>query len=1037
MVISIEWRFDNNDKRADRYLYPIEFAEQRDLSCLELPLRLNGTVSRERFGPDFSTGLAEYRRLPSSGDLSLTRRNAFVEQPPIADQAFMPNMPKSVSGYKVDLIASHSPSPGPSSPAAPTLLSSSSPSVTPSSGLAAIVTTTTTTHSQHPRRLPRSSLPALKRPSPLALPTTRSRPRARQAESGSSQITPPSPATPYHSLKRSDHYDWSPILLLTPPNSSRSSEHRSSSSPHGEADSSTRFPIPSFYFDDCRCERSRIWPTSPTLSTCRAKKALQLQPTPLPLLTSAKEQNTFDRSAPTRLSSEMVSHDASQFPSRTPPESAHGGMSPTTHNIDSPVATSEESHKMKPPSKPRALTLGSIDRPVLPPLVGGTSPSHLGPIRSFASAFRKGTEYRNNPYFIFNPARRSNDYFTLPVSPSRIDTRASSPFQTPTSSIRSTSSEFEIEDIRILSRATSHASFVPPSSRSELSSLVVRPILPCLGTAIDSEGSTEERSRSSRLPSSHLATPDNALGLFLEPTPFPSEPLHLELGSIQPRRLSPGTEADFYLGQAGGSVNFLDTSGRNKQHVLTRSPAFLSDASSRVPSLSPNSDDSLHKLSLARRHNLNERGAETSLVLPSLKTDYDAGAHPLADVSAARVQTKSGLPQDSFIYKMPVLRAMSPLAESSSDSEDPVSDEPLAVPSSLTSPSVLASSTEKEPRELSVPQEGRTGEIFVTMKSLLPLTSKQSRSSTIDQLFCKLESTSHKCFSVVDGKWACYRRNYLKVDVSFHFEDEQGRSRDTVEGDLICQAGSPSAFVVDRFAVHLTAHVINSDGRIQKGRQGFVPLIQFGPARERGPREAVQPVELRSGGGISKDASVNEQTATRSGSVAAFRRVQIRSATMNNGQRGAASQQFYALKLTLLAYPKQSALTASAGVEVASLTSHPITVRGRSKVHYAVAPTATANSEARTVVNAVSHINAAMPTTTRIRTKHKGYTRSGGESAEHRRSRRLQYDDAPIDVNEVADMMQDADDEGEARDLPYPYVASRRISKVMDIRSII
>ncbi|KAJ9479011.1 DNA-binding [Pseudozyma hubeiensis] len=391
---------------------------------------------------------------------------------------------------------------------------------------------------------------------------------------------------------------------------------------------------------------------------------------------------------------------------------------------------------MKPPSKPRALTLGSIDRPVLPPLVGGSSPSHLGPIRSFASAFRKRTEYRNNPYFIFNPARRPNDYFTLPVSPLHTDTRASSPFQTPTSSIRSTSSEFEIEDIRGLSQALSHATFVPPSPRSGLSSLGVPLILPCLSTPIGSEGSTEEKSRSSRLPSSHLSTPDNALGLFLEPTPLPSELLHLELGPTTPRRLSPGTEADFYFGQAGGSVNFLDMGGRNKQHMLTRSPALLSDISSRVPPLSPNSDDSLPKISLARRHNLNHRDSEASLALPPLKINDGAGEHPPPDLSSARAKTKSGIPDDSFIYKMPILRAMSPLAESSSDSEDAMSDEPLAVPSSLVNPSVLdsqAPSTEKESRETLVPQEGRTGEIFATMKSLLPLTCKQSCSSTIEQ----------------------------------------------------------------------------------------------------------------------------------------------------------------------------------------------------------------------------------------------------------------------------------------------------------------
>ena len=75
---------------------------------------------------------------------------------------------------------------------------------------------------------------------------------------------------------------------------------------------------------------------------------------------------------------------------------------------------------MMPPTKPRALTLGSTDRPVLPPLLGHHFQSRLGPVRG---SFRQGAEYRHNPYFVSTPARKSLDYFAL--SPSSSSSRGS------------------------------------------------------------------------------------------------------------------------------------------------------------------------------------------------------------------------------------------------------------------------------------------------------------------------------------------------------------------------------------------------------------------------------------------------------------------------------------------------------------------------------------------------------------------------------------------------------------------------------------
>jgi hypothetical protein len=143
-----------------------------------------------------------------------------------------------------------------------------------------------------------------------------------------------------------------------------------------------------------------------------------------------------------------------------------------------------------------------------------------------------------------------------------------------------------------------------------------------------------------------------------------------------------------------------------------------------------------------------------------------------------------------------------------------------------------------------------------------------------------------------------------------------------------------SSFKIHRFAVKITAHVVGSTGKLDPDVDSEVPLIQFGPARERGPREKVRAIPLRAGGDLRTSRAGNEQTLANHPTIAAFRRVQIRSATLNNGQRGKAGQQFYALKLGLLAYREGQVCGCDDGIEVASLLSRPITVRGRSKMHY-------------------------------------------------------------------------------------------------------
>ncbi|SPO25735.1 uncharacterized protein UTRI_03100 [Ustilago trichophora] len=840
-------------------------------------------------------------------------------------------------------------------------------------------------------------------------------------------------------------YDRSPILLLTPPPSSQGTKRTSSisSTKSDRRDASAPYRSPStghhHHFD-----RNTVWPESPTLATRRAKKHSQLGSAPESLciaveqtLSDTARQPVMFSSAPSQSSQSRQWAEAK--PLQTPSHSR---------------ALMEDSHKMLPPFKPRALTLDGADRPTLPPMLGYVSPNHVGPLRKPShSSLRHAAEHRSNPYFVSTPAHRSIGHARSSASLSPQTSREASDVETwspyhapwtPTSSVRSTSSGIYHEDVIASSYTLSRTSLTTPL-HLDSSPLRPRHITPSPTKKDDGSGSFTGLSLASQLPSSHLTPPTNALGLYTEPSPFPNEQLHLDLSPAAHRALTPRSEPDFFVSSNGGSSSIQNQQARTAPHMLTRFPAPLSDLSSQTPSPASYSDDSLPKLSLGRRHGLNAQSIDQNLALPALQL-HDPPHHHPSSILNHKAASKDEI--DDFIYKMPILRGMSPLVDLSSDSEDDDADQPLAsssmfpsAPSSILSggnTTIKDEAKQQQQQQQGLPAEGSTGEIFLRFKSILPLTLKEDRvSATFKKLFCKLDSTTHQCFSVVDGKWACYRRNYLKVDVSFHFEDEHGRRRDTISGDFLCSPPDRRPFPVERFAVHMTAHIINEDGKLQKGRQGLVPLIQFGPARERGPREALQPVELRVGGSVGKDASANEQAATRSGNVAAFRRVQIRSATMNNGQRGSAGQQFYALKLTLLAYPRQAPLTASAGVELANVVSHPITVRGRSKVHYA-APGG--NGKPQTNAREQNVGQSKMKKTAATSSRRSTVTRRNSSSTEvlgveHRRSTRLllaaSQESGGGGLSE--NMMEDADDEDEEGKVDF----ASRACKVMDIRSVI
>lgn len=147
-------------------------------------------------------------------------------------------------------------------------------------------------------------------------------------------------------------------------------------------------------------DRKVFWPESPTLSTKRAKKQLQLASPFTPTRATDKRR------------------------SRVSPKSRTSNGIRNRKTMER--ADAQHSGKMLPPLglslRPRALTLDEFERLTLPPMV--TTPSRIGPIRSSSSyplsKSRHPGQERHNPYFPPTPARSSivQSRSPLPLTPS-------------------------------------------------------------------------------------------------------------------------------------------------------------------------------------------------------------------------------------------------------------------------------------------------------------------------------------------------------------------------------------------------------------------------------------------------------------------------------------------------------------------------------------------------------------------------------------------------------------------------------------------
>jgi meiosis-specific transcription factor NDT80 len=200
-----------------------------------------------------------------------------------------------------------------------------------------------------------------------------------------------------------------------------------------------------------------------------------------------------------------------------------------------------------------------------------------------------------------------------------------------------------------------------------------------------------------------------------------------------------------------------------------------------------------------------------------------------------------------------------------------------------------------------------------------------------------------------DRVWTCYRRNYFAVNVHYGLTPWYSNSR------LYWSAGTgKTPEQIQSMAVSLAAVVDGTTGK-------SIELIQHTPKRDKGPqlpmkKELLSPTPP----GKSHDQSYGlnsfqqnhvagpslplqtESESSQQYSPAshansnyqhAFERIQFKSATANNGKRRA-QQQYYHLMVELWANIQNPRDQEPRWVKIATRSSHPVVVRGRSPSHY-------------------------------------------------------------------------------------------------------
>nr|CAG8458769.1 2218_t:CDS:2 [Entrophospora candida] len=187
---------------------------------------------------------------------------------------------------------------------------------------------------------------------------------------------------------------------------------------------------------------------------------------------------------------------------------------------------------------------------------------------------------------------------------------------------------------------------------------------------------------------------------------------------------------------------------------------------------------------------------------------------------------------------------------------------------------------------------------------------------TIDRrtgLKVTINSKVDRGFFLADNDWTCYRRNYFQISSTFSISALDNSVDESEVSCIIEVEGQTHA--VTQFLLAISAKVSNSDKKID--------LVQHTPKRDKGPQMVPVLKPIHPGGNL------NLNLVGTYSNIVTFERIQFKTATANNGKRRAA-QQYYVVMIDLYAQADNNE-----SYKLATTTSAPLVVRGRSPGHYA------------------------------------------------------------------------------------------------------
>ena len=232
---------------------------------------------------------------------------------------------------------------------------------------------------------------------------------------------------------------------------------------------------------------------------------------------------------------------------------------------------------------------------------------------------------------------------------------------------------------------------------------------------------------------------------------------------------------------------------------------------------------------------------------------------------------------------------------------------------------------------------------FPDMKTIHDLKSKGG-----DTVVPEIQAQMDKNLMWVDGRWTCYRRNYITINVSYWLNPSVTGVPLTV--DVKDGRGEK---MVKALGVSLSATMDEAAGK-------HIGLVQHTAKRDRGPQTPVGVHKLApaspgcqmsqfhnpcptNGPFLPYQASNENNNSPPLMGQHTFERIQFKQATANNGRRRA-QQQYYHIMVELHADIRDRPNEKEHWVKIAHKVSEAMVVRGRSPGHYKDSPSSSGQS---------------------------------------------------------------------------------------------